>query len=136
MRLFYFDLLQQDFFSVDLEHFDLFLEQEVFSDLEHFVFFLEQEDFSFDLQHFVSFLEQEVFSDLEQDFFFSPLQQVPSFFFSQVSSHTFPVSEHIFSVLFSTFSSVVVCAFILVIPIKRKANNTIDNFFIFLILVK
>tara|TARA_B110000881_G_scaffold114377_1_gene100435 strand:- start:90 stop:473 length:384 start_codon:yes stop_codon:yes gene_type:complete len=127
--------LQQDDFSVELEHFDSFLEQDVFSDLEHFDSFLEQEVFS-DLEHFDSFLEQEVFSDLEQDFFFSPLQQVPSFFFSQVSSHTFPVLEQTFSVLFSTFSSVVVCAFTLVIPIKRKANNTIDIFFMFLIFVK
>jgi len=122
-------LEQQADFSFPLLHLVLLFEQDAFSSLEHFVLDLEQQDFS-DFEHFVL--------DLEQDFFFSPLQQVPFALFSQVSSHIFPVLLQIFSVLLSTvssvvtFSSVVVCAFILVIPMNRNDNNTIDSFFIFL----
>jgi hypothetical protein len=122
-------LEQQADFSFPLLHLVLLFEQAAFSSLEHFVLDLEQQDFS-DFEHFVL--------DLEQDFFFFPLQQVPFALFSQVSSHIFPVLLQIFSVLLSTvssvatFSSVVVCAFILVIPMNRNDNNTIDSFFIFL----
>jgi len=137
-------LEQQADFSFPLLHLVLLFEQAAFSSLEHFVLDLEQQDFS-DFEHFVLDLEQQDFSDfehfvldLEQDFFFFPLQQVPFALFSQVSSHIFPVLLQIFSVLLSTvssvatFSSVVVCAFILVIPMNRNDNNTIDSFFIFL----
>ncbi|MBT4217455.1 MAG: hypothetical protein HOE25_02675 [Flavobacteriales bacterium] len=120
-------LEQQADFSFPLLHLVLLFEQAAFSSLEHFVLDLEQQDFS-DFEHFVL--------DLEQDFFFSPLQQVPFALFLQVASHIFPVLLQIFSVLLSTlssvvtFSSVVVCAFILVIPMNRNDNNTIDSFFI------
>ena len=120
-------LEQQADFSFPLLHLVLLFEQAAFSSLEHFVLDLEQQDFS-DFEHFVL--------DLEQDFFFFPLQQVPFALFSQVSSHIFPVLLQIFSVLLSTvssvatFSLVVVCAFILVIPMNRNDNNTIDSFFI------
>ncbi|MBT5699435.1 MAG: hypothetical protein HOJ12_05515 [Flavobacteriales bacterium] len=120
-------LEQQADFSFPLLHLVLLFEQAAFSSLEHFVLDLEQQDFS-DFEHFVL--------DLEQDFFFFPLQQVPFALFSQVASHIFPVLLQIFSVLLSTvssvatFSSVVVCAFILVIPMNRNDNNTIDSFFI------
>tara|TARA_B110000438_G_scaffold163152_1_gene156187 strand:- start:436 stop:873 length:438 start_codon:yes stop_codon:yes gene_type:complete len=126
-------LVQQDFLSEVLS-----LEQQAdFSfPLLHLVLLFEQAAFS-SLEHFVLDLEQAAFSSLEQDFFFSPLQQVPFALFSQVASHIFPVLLQIFSVLLSTvssvvtFSSVVVCAFILVIPMNRNDNNTIDSFFIF-----
>tara|TARA_Y100000389_G_scaffold202092_1_gene246512 strand:+ start:929 stop:1390 length:462 start_codon:yes stop_codon:yes gene_type:complete len=125
--------------AVDFEQPEDFLVQQ---DFLSEVFSLEA-DFSFPLLHLVLLFEQDAFSsfehfvlDLEQDFFFSPLQQVPFAFFSQVSSHIFPVLLQIFTVLLSTVSSVVtlsslvVCAFILVIPMNRNDNNTIDSFFI------
>ena len=78
---------------------------------------------------------------MQEDSVFLDWQQVPSFFFLQVSGHTLPVFAHVFS----SFTSLVVAsvlvlvvvslwAFILAIPIKNMANNRIDVFFIFFIL--